>query len=357
MPSQGASDLASRISRCAPTCISGAGGWDKSLQVSLFAANAAAGRMPAMEPVLHITEAAKRFGATTALAGATLAVRPGEWVGLLGPNGAGKTTLIRAIAGRVRLDAGEIRLLGEQVETDRNGRAQAARHALGLVPQEIALYTTLTARENLDAFGRLHGVTGRALRERVEELLAWTGLADRADARVDGFSGGMKRRLNIACGVIHRPKIALLDEPTVGVDPQSRERIWQMLAELRQAGMALLLTTHQLDEAQQVCERIVIIDHGRVIAAGTLTELIAATVGPRRTVVLTLSKPPSTVAGGWVFDAGASALRLAVNDVAADLPPALERLRADGCQVLDVRVEAPNLHMVFLHLTGRELRE
>ncbi|NJL27997.1 MAG: ABC transporter ATP-binding protein [Thermoanaerobaculia bacterium] len=172
-------------------------------------------------PVLEVTDAARRYGEVAALCGVDLQLERGEWLGLLGPNGAGKTTLVRAIAGRVRLDRGEIALFGQR---------------LGVVPQEIALYPALTARENLVTFGSLHGLGRRELTLRIAWALAWTGLAERADEPVRGFSGGMKRRLNIAASVLHRPDVLLLDEPTVGVDPQSRERIWQMLAELRRGG-------------------------------------------------------------------------------------------------------------------------
>jgi len=194
-----------------------------------------------------------------ALDGVSLELREGELLGLLGPNGAGKTTLVRAIAGRVRLDAGTI--------TIDSG-------ALGVVPQEIALYPALTARENLEAFGELNGLRGPTLRERVGWALEWTALAERTKDPVRTFSGGMRRRLNIACGILHRPRVILLDEPTVGVDPQSRERIHDMLDALRADGHTLLLTTHQLDEAEARCSRIVIVDHGRVIADGEPAELI-----------------------------------------------------------------------------------
>src|SRR5882724_5252721 len=205
-----------------------------------------------MTTVLRVTGASKRFGATQALDGAEVALERGELLLLLGPNGAGKTTLIRSVAGRVRLDQGRIELLGQPLD----GAAHPARRSLGVVPQEIALYPLLTARENLQVFGTFHGLDGAALAGQVTDALAWTGLADRADEPIKGFSGGMKRRLNIACGVLHKPDVVLLDEPTVGVDPQSRERIWEMLDKLKAAGTSLVLTTHQLDEAQTHADRI-----------------------------------------------------------------------------------------------------
>ena len=218
--------------------------------------------------VLTVTNARKKFGSAVALDGASFELRQGELLALLGPNGAGKTTLIRAVAGRVRLDSGEIRTF------DRIADGRRTPPELGIVPQEVALYPLLTARENLEVFGTLHGLSGADLTKQVDWALEQTGLADRAREPVKQFSGGMRRRLNIACGVLHRPRIVLLDEPTVGVDPQSRDRIYDMLAGLAQSGVSLLLTTHHLEEAEARCSRTVIIDHGKVIAGGTLSELV-----------------------------------------------------------------------------------
>ena len=226
-----------------------------------------------------------------------------------------------------------------------------------MVPQDIALYPFLTARENLQAWGRLHGVAPADLAQRVERALVWTALADRAREPVKRFSGGMKRRLNIACGILHEPRVVLLDEPTVGVDPQSRERIYDMLAELRDTGVSVLLTTHQLEEAEARCQRIVIIDKGRAISAGTLTELVERTVGAGRRVTLTLDRAPERPLAGLEPAAGGIGVVAQVRDVAADLPALLGEVRDAGCRVLDVEVRSPSLHSVFIHLTGRELRE
>ncbi|MFO0838421.1 MAG: ABC transporter ATP-binding protein [Phycisphaerae bacterium] len=326
-----------------------------------------------MTPILSIRAADKKFGQTIALSGASLELRRGELLALLGPNGAGKTTLIRAISGRVRLDRGEI------VSNDGAVRAVSDQLAsLGVVPQELAIYPLLTARENLRAFGAFHGLEGVTLAQRVEWALNWAGLADRAREPVGRFSGGMKRRLNIACGVLHQPRVILLDEPTVGVDPQSRERIWEMCKQLQRDGSSILLTTHQLDEAQQICDRIVIIDHGQVIASGTLAELVARTIGSQRRVTLTLAAPTGEDAtratregeasrGGGAASGGdglpgelsADGRRLTarVQDVAGELPALLTRVREHGLIVEDVHLEAPTLQAVFIHLTGRELRE
>jgi ABC-2 type transport system ATP-binding protein len=305
--------------------------------------------------VLTVTDARKSFGETEALAGASLVQRRGELLALLGPNGAGKTTLIRAIAGRVRLDSGEIRLF------DRVLDGVHTPPDLGIVPQEVAVYPLLTARENLDAFGRLYGLSGSLLKQQVAWALDHTGLADRADEAVKRFSGGMKRRLNIACGVIHKPKVVLLDEPTVGVDPQSRDRIYDMLADLASQGVSLLVTTHHLEEAEARCSRTVIIDHGRVIASGSLAELVEQTVGRHRLVTLRLDRPFSASTADLrdvaMDPADSRVLRTRMRDVALELPPLLAHVNRAGLTVDDVDVRGPSLQSVFIHLTGRELRE
>jgi ABC-2 type transport system ATP-binding protein len=307
-------------------------------------------------PVLTITGARKTFGKNVALDGASLDLHEGELLALLGPNGAGKTTLIRAIAGRVRLEGGEIRAFGRVLD----GRRTPPE--IGIVPQDVALYPLLTARENVRAFGRLHGLTGRTLDEQVDWVLDRTGLADRSGEPIKQFSGGMRRRLNIACGIVHRPRIVLLDEPTVGVDPQSRDHIYDVLAGLRSGGVSLLLTTHHLEEAEARCTRTVIIDHGTVIAAGTLPELVDRTVGRHRLVTLRVEPPFDSSAdlsalAMEIDGADARLVRARLRDVALELPPLLDRIRLAGRSVEDVDVRGPSLQAVFIHLTGRELRE
>ena len=305
--------------------------------------------------VLTVTGAMKRYGDVPALAGASLELRQGELLALLGPNGAGKTTLIRAIAGRVRLDGGEVRVF------DRAVRPGATPRELGIVPQEVAVYPSLTARENLQAFGRLQGLSARDLPEQVDRALDRTGLRDRAGEPVKQFSGGMRRRLNIACGILHRPRIVLLDEPTVGVDPQSRDRIYDMLGELAADGVSLLVTTQHLEEAEARSTRTVIIDHRTVIAAGTLPELVDRTVGRHRLVTLRLEAaldgPLTGFVGLEVDPSDPKLVRTRLTDVARELPPLLDRVRLAGRAVEDVDVRGPSLQSVFIHLTGRELRE
>jgi len=301
--------------------------------------------------VLEIQGASKHFGATRALDGMSLVLGEGELLGLLGPNGAGKTTLIRAIAGRVRLDAGTVALYGRVLAPG------TTRSDLGVVPQENALYPLLTARENLETFGRMNGLQGKRLHERASWALEWTGLADRAKSEVRTYSGGMKRRLNLACGVLHEPRLVLLDEPTVGVDPQSREKIYDMLSGLRSAGTSLLLTTHYLEEAEARCERIVIIDHGRAIAAGTLPELVEQAGLSGRRVRLALDRPAASVPSGFTRENDANVLTATITDVAHELPGLLSRVQAAGLGVRDLEVRTASLQAVFLALTGKELRE
>ena len=303
---------------------------------------------------LEVRDAAKTFANTKALAGASFDVRPGELLGLLGPNGAGKTTMIKAIAGRVGLDAGTIRLFGREIKrTD-------ARPELGVVPQELAIYKLLTARENLTAFGALNGVSGSALKDRVDWALEWSGLADRASDMTKTFSGGMQRRLNIACSLLHKPKLVLLDEPTVGVDPQSRERIYEMLAALKRDGVSVVLTTHHLEEAERRCERIVIIDHGRIVAQGSMSELVAQALGVARVLALQLGDPlPAdvTLPPGCLTDEHRVLIRVNVQDIARDVPARLAEITALGAVVRGMDVTGASLQDVFIALTGRELRE
>lgn len=311
---------------------------------------------------LQVQSIKKRFRKVEAIRDVSFQLNVGERLALLGPNGAGKTTLIRCLAGRTKPDSGSIELLGKRLPPT-GGRDQ-----LGLVPQDIAIYGDLTTRENLVAFARFHGLRGSDLRRRVDWALEWTGLADRQSELVGSFSGGMKRRVNLACGVMHSPSVLLLDEPTVGVDPQSRQRIFEMLDQLRDAGTSILLTTHHLDEAEQRCDRIVIIDHGRVIADGTLDDLIQSTIGPSRHVRLRIDRPLEQPIMPWyVGPIHASlgedtrvdecCLQTRVSDVAGQLPGLLQGVSNAGYSILNVEVHSPSLHDVFLHLTGQELRD
>ncbi len=296
---------------------------------------------------LKVTGARRRFGDTQALDGAGFKITNGERIALLGPNGAGKTTLIRAVGGLADLDEGDISLFGQPA-------TQESRYRLGVVPQDLAVQGALTAEENLHLFGRLNRVTGSTLKDRVEEALRWTGLEDRRQHIVKGFSGGMKRRLNIACGVLHQPDIVLLDEPTVGVDPQSRARIHEMLDELHERGTALLLTTHMMEEAARCTDRIVVIDHGKTIANGTLDELVSEHFGEGREVNVTLSADSSPPSDRWSVEGHVLSCKIANAD---ELSSVLNELASNKLPIEGIEVTSPTLEDVFLHLTGRELRE
>jgi ABC-2 type transport system ATP-binding protein len=302
---------------------------------------------------LEVVSLVKRFGPVTAVDGISLELRGGECLGLLGPNGAGKSTLIRAIVGRVIPDAGRIAVFGSAAGS------LEAREALGWVPQELALYPRLSCRENLSAFGRYHGLSGGKLAESVAWCLDWAALADRAGELAKNLSGGMKRRLNMAAGIIHRPRVVLMDEPTVGVDPQSRNRIFEMIETLRAEGAAIIYTTHYMEEAERLCDRVAIIDHGRIIAQGAHEELVRGTFASRSQVMARLAGPPGEI-DAWVQSHagrlvdGVAELTIEQSSLLAGL---LDDAARSGLELVDVTIRRPNLESVFLHLTGRELRD
>jgi ABC-2 type transport system ATP-binding protein len=302
---------------------------------------------------LEVVSLAKRFGQIQAVDGISLKLRAGECLGLLGPNGAGKSTLIRSIVGRVIPDAGSVSVFGSLANTSE------ARSALGWVPQELALYPRLTCRENLAAFGRYYGLSGGKLAESVAWCLGWAALEDRADELAKNLSGGMKRRLNMAAGIIHWPRVVLMDEPTVGVDPQSRNRIFEMIEALRGEGAAIIYTTHYMEEAERLCDRVAIIDHGRIIAEGATEELVHDAFASRSQVVAHFAGDPSVISAwveqhaGRLLD-GAAELTIEDSTLIASL---LDDAARSGLKLVDVTLRRPNLESVFLHLTGRELRD
>jgi linearmycin/streptolysin S transport system ATP-binding protein len=224
-----------------------------------------------MAAAISLEGVVKRFGTRTALAGVSFEVGAGEVVALLGPNGAGKSTTLSILATLLRPDAGQVRVAGAELPR----QARLARQRVGLVPQREALYPSLSARENLTFFARMQGLGAVAAGRAAAELLARVGLEGRAEEPIERFSGGMRRRLNLACGIVHRPSVLLLDEPTAGVDPQSREHIFELLGELAAAGAAVLHSTHVMEEAERLCDRAVLLDDGRLVAAGTIEELVA----------------------------------------------------------------------------------
>ena len=302
---------------------------------------------------LEIDSIVKCFGEVAAVAGISLQVRERSCLGLLGPNGAGKTTVIRSIVGRVRPDSGSIRVFGQPAGSE------AARKELGWVPQDMALYPMLTARENLETFGRYQGLRGKALRTAIGWCLEWASLADRADSVVKTLSGGMRRRLNMAAGLIHRPRIVLLDEPTVGVDPQSRNHIFEMVEALRASGTTVIYTTHYMEEAERLCDYIAIVDHGRIIAEGSKDELVARSFGTRSDVLMRLDGADAgaaawTAAHGGKLQDGVAHFPV---DRPSDIAALLDAAARDGLHVIDLVLRRPNLESVFLQLTGRELRQ
>jgi len=302
---------------------------------------------------LQIDGLVKRFGDLTAVNGVTLELKSGECLGLLGPNGAGKSTLIRSIIGRVIPDAGTVTVFGERADS------ADARMALGWVPQELALYARLTCRENLESFGQFHGLRRSALKTAVAWCLDWAALTDRAQEPVKNLSGGMRRRLNMAAGLIHRPKVILMDEPTVGVDPQSRNRIFEMIEKLRGEGVSMIYTTHYMEEAERLCDRIAIIDHGRIIALGTRDELVRNAFASRSEVLARFENDDDGVAA-WVKQRGGlledGTARFTIEH-ATEIAGLLDAAAKAGHELADIALRKPNLESVFLHLTGRELRD
>lgn len=317
------------------------------------------GNAPASGLVLDCSGLRKTFGDLVAVDGVGFHIAPGETYGLLGPNGAGKTTTISMIAGLLERDAGDVFVMREPMDTE---STEAKRH-IGYVPQDLAIYPDLGARENLRFFGRLYGMTGRDLDQRVDEVLAIIELRDRADDRAGEYSGGMKRRLNIGIGLLHRPKLLILDEPTVGVDPQSRNAILESVERLGEAGMAVLYTTHYMEEAERLCDRLGIIDHGKLMAEGTQRDLVLM-VGETDRVRLTATGPLTTAAAALreipgVVQAGAAeeGIDLIVNGAHGLLPEIFEVASKMEITVSNVDIDSANLEAVFLHLTGRALRE
>jgi ABC-2 type transport system ATP-binding protein len=319
-------------------------------------------------PVLTCDGLVRRFGDLVAVDGVTFRIEAGETYGLLGPNGAGKTTTISIVAGILAADAGTVSVAGEPMHPS----AMAAKRHLGLVPQDLAVYPDLTARENLRFFARIQGLAGSSRTVRVDEVLDVIGLRDRADDRVGEFSGGMKRRLNIGVGLLHRPHLLILDEPTVGVDPQSRNAILDAVEVLAGEGMGVLYTTHYMEEAQRLCDQIGIVDRGRLIAEGTTAELVG---GLEADEVVRLRVPGATEAALAALAAHArptphardphdigmsvegDTVVLVVDDAPARLPTLLSALAAADVVVAGIEVRRPDLEDVFLQRTGRALRD
>jgi len=309
-------------------------------------------------PPLAVTDIRYAYGATRAVDGVSFAVDRGEIFGLLGPNGAGKTTTISMIAGLLSPESGSVLLFGKEA-SDATGRSRAR---LGVVPQDIALYQELTVRENIRFWGQIYGIAGTALSDACDNALRQVGLDDRAKERVARLSGGLKRRLNLAVAMVHGPDLLLLDEPTVGIDPQARLRILDVVRAQAAAGRAVLYTSHYLEEAEQICDRIGIIDHGRLLATGTVEEL-RRLVGEGPVVRLRGELAPAHLSGIADRIDGVGLLGADEKDAsfAARDPEAcatlVRELFVSGSKVEDLRVQEPSLQSLFLKLTGRELRD
>ena len=310
-----------------------------------------------MSQVLAVDGLRKSFGDLVAVDGVGFHVESGETYGLLGPNGAGKTTTISMIAGLLAPDAGKVVVAGEEISV----RSTRGRNRIGFVPQDLAIYPDLTCRENLVFFGRLYGLGGDLLKSRVDEVLEVMGLTDRADDLTKEFSGGMKRRLNIGIGLLHEPTLLILDEPTVGVDPQSRNAILTSVENLSSAGMAVLYTTHYMEEAERLCDRVGIIDEGTIKAEGTRRSLVAM-IGEKDRIVLSGDVEPAAdelrkMDGVVDVYPGDHRLDVMVTQASSILPALLTRITEAGGSVSGVEIEEPNLEAVFLHLTGKALRD
>ncbi len=309
--------------------------------------------------VLEARGLRKAFKDLVAVKDVSFHIAEGETYGLLGPNGAGKTTTISMVCGLLERDAGEVQVDGREITT----RSTEAKAAIGYVPQDIAIYPDLTARENLVFFGSLYGMSGKHLAARVDEVLETIGLKERAKDRAVEFSGGMKRRLNIGIGLLHKPRLLMLDEPTVGVDPQSRNAILESVERLSAEGMAVLYTTHYMEEAERLCDRVAIIDEGEIKAEGTRAELVRL-VGERDKVRLGASgnllaalAALQAVPGVESASIGEERLDLILDGADRALPALLGAAAGAGVSVHSVEVEEPNLEAVFLHLTGKALRD
>jgi ABC-2 type transport system ATP-binding protein len=308
-------------------------------------------------PLLEVIDLHKSYGPITALAGVRFQVHEGEMFGLLGPNGAGKTTLLSILSCLAEPTSGEVHILGRRISTaDRE-----ARRLIGIVPQELAIYDGLTARENLVFFGELFGLGGTELHRHVDGLLEAVGLDTRADQRVGIFSGGMKRRLNLAAALVHQPRLLLLDEPTVGVDPQSRNLIFEEVRRLNAGGLTVVYTSHYMEEVEALCTRIGIIDQGELKACDTLPRLLQTLRGLIRCklagVTPAFRERLSALANGRLREPAVNVIELECNDVKGELVRLIGLLNELGVELVHLETEEPNLERVFLHLTGRGLRD
>ena len=308
--------------------------------------------------LVEVRNLVKRYKDVLAVDNVSLAIEEGEILGLLGPNGAGKTTTINAMIGMTKVDSGEIVIFGKNFKDCE----LEIKRDLGVVPQDIAIFEDLTAYENLCYFGKLYGLKGSLLKERVEEALEFTGLLDRKKQYPKKFSNGMKRRLNIACALVHHPKLIIMDEPTVGIDPQSRNHIIQSIKKLNKMGSTIIYISHYMEEIEEICSRIIIMDHGRVIAKGTKEELKALMTSDER-VVVELSTANYTLVDNIKKLSGVKDAYVNGNELTVISQKNSKNINgiidhaSDSSEIMSLNVEQPSLETVFLTLTGRSLRD
>lgn len=301
----------------------------------------------------------KRYGNNLAVDNVNLEIAEGEVFGLLGPNGAGKTTIINMLLGLTKVDGGEIIIFGKRV----NGNREDVSKHIGIVPQELAIYEDLTAAENVAFFGRLYGLKGKLLQQRVAEALAFTGLSDKRKEFPKKFSGGMKRRLNIACALMHRPRLIIMDEPTVGIDPQSRNHILSSVEDLHQQGSTIIYTSHYMEEVEELCTRIAIMDQGRVIALGSKEELKELVSSEERIVVelagvnYTVVDEVRKISGVKDCILTDSTLTVLASKRPSLISAIVDAITSAGAEVISLSAEKPTLESVFLTLTGKTLRD
>ena len=314
-----------------------------------------------MKAILEAKELVKKYGDFTAVNGISFEIMEGEIFSLLGPNGAGKTTTISMLSTLYVPTRGEATIGGHSIKKE----PMAVRNLIGVVPQDLALYEELTARENLMFWGQMYGLSGKTLNARIDEVLEQIGLTDKARQRLKTYSGGMKRRVNIGVGLLHRPRLLFMDEPTVGIDPQSRRAILDSVKDLNKQGMTVLYTTHYMEEAAELSDRVGIMDHGELIALGTLSELTKQ-VGEMETLILHVGEndDPQPLAAGIRTLNGVMKADVSDHTVTVIVPNAEEALASAvtkanemGIKIHSVDMREPNLEAVFLHLTGRALRD
>jgi ABC-2 type transport system ATP-binding protein len=314
-----------------------------------------------MPPILEVKGLVKKYGDFTAVKGISFDIQEGEIFSLLGPNGAGKTTTISVLSTLYAPTAGDASIGGHSVTKE----PMAVRNIIGVIPQDLALYEDLTARENLSFWGQMYGLSGKALNTRIDEVLEQIGLADKAKQRVKTYSGGMKRRVNIGVGLLHKPRLLFMDEPTVGIGPQSRRAILDSVKDLNKQGMTVLYTTHYMEEAAELSDRVGIIDHGDLIALGTQKELTQQ-VGENETLVLHISEDDDPEALAKSLKSIEGVLQASVTDHEVSviarqaeeiLAPVVTKANERGIKIHSVDIREPNLEAVFLHLTGRALRD